>query len=50
MADQTTAKEDILENEFYHQFLSENFDVKEHASQVLQGSIVSEQLAKLADV
>lgn len=71
MADQTTAKEDILENgmflillgiristyarllwfstEFYHQFLSENFDVKEHASQVLQGSIVSEQLAKLAD-
>ncbi|EFX83109.1 hypothetical protein DAPPUDRAFT_316118 [Daphnia pulex] len=41
--------EDILENEFYHQFLSEKFDVKEHASQVLQGSIVSEQLGKLAD-
>ncbi|XP_057373546.1 conserved oligomeric Golgi complex subunit 5-like [Daphnia carinata] len=49
MADQTVAKEDILENEFYHQFLSEKFDVKEHASQVLQGSIVSEQLAKLAE-
>ena len=35
--------------EFYHQFLSQNFDVKEHASQVLQGSIVSEQLAKLTE-
>ncbi|XP_046635816.1 conserved oligomeric Golgi complex subunit 5-like [Daphnia pulicaria] len=50
MANQNPVKnEDILENEFYHQFLSEKFDVKEHASQVLQGSIVSEQLAKLAD-
>nr|CAH0110057.1 unnamed protein product [Daphnia galeata] len=49
MADRNPAKEDILENEFYHQFLSEKFDVKEHASHVLQGSIVSEQLAKLAD-
>lgn len=35
--------------EFYHQFLSENFDVKEHASQVLQSSIVSEQLTKLTE-
>lgn len=35
--------------DFYHQFLSENFDVKEHASHVLQGSVVSEQLAKLAE-
>lgn len=35
--------------DFYHQFLSENFDVKEHASHVLQGSIVSEQLSKLAE-
>ncbi|XP_046439744.1 conserved oligomeric Golgi complex subunit 5-like [Daphnia pulex] len=50
MANQNPVKnEDILENEFYHQFLYEKFDVKEHASQVLQGSIVSEQLAKLGD-
>lgn len=27
----------------------EDFDVKEHASQVLQGSVVSEQLSKLSE-
>jgi len=36
-------------SEFYQQFLVEDFDVKEHASHVLQGSVVSEQLSKLSE-
>lgn len=39
----------IFSPEFYQQFLVEDFDVKEHASQVLQGSVVSEQLSKLSE-
>lgn len=39
----------LLVAEFYQQFLKDDFDVKEHASLVLQGSIVSEQLAKLSE-
>jgi len=35
--------------EYYHGFLSEDFDVKQHACQLLQGAIVSEQLAKLSE-
>ena len=35
--------------EYYHGFLSDNFDVKQHACQLLQGAIVSEQLAKLSE-
>lgn len=35
--------------EYYHGFLSDSFDVKQHACQLLQGAIVSEQLAKLSE-
>jgi len=45
----SVAEEDILQNEYYHGFLSDNFDVKQHACQLLQGAIVSEQLAKLSE-
>ena len=35
--------------DIFHQFLEENFDAKAHATRVIQGLAISQQLAKLAE-
>ncbi|KAL8566375.1 hypothetical protein ACOMHN_049333 [Nucella lapillus] len=39
----------INNDEVFRQFLSEEFDVKDHANKVIQGTAIAEQLGKLAE-
>lgn len=38
-----------IPTEAFRQFLSEDFDVKEHANRVIQGMVITQQLGKLAE-
>ncbi|XP_072026015.1 conserved oligomeric Golgi complex subunit 5-like [Amphiura filiformis] len=39
----------LREDDTFHEFLEENFDVREHTNQVMQSMAISEQLSKLAE-
>ena len=38
-----------VSTEAFKQFLSEDFDVKDHANKVIQGMVITQQLGKLAE-
>ena len=38
----------VCGTEAFRQFLSEDFDVKDHANKVIQGMVITQQLGKLA--
>ena len=39
----------LIFSDVFKKFLEENFDAKAHATRVIQGHAISQQLAKLAD-